>query len=88
MYRKRRRVRVYHEMGQRQCRPKRTQRKKKRTMNAMMGESLVRMWKTRADALERSVDAGVVGGIGILSQDGCELRETRAEGAERTYHHP
>ena len=33
------------------------------------GSSRVRMWKTRADALERSVDVGVVGGIGILTQD-------------------
>jgi hypothetical protein len=52
------------------------------------GSNRVRMWKTRADALERSVDVGVVGGIEILSQDGCELRGTRTEGAERTYHHP
>jgi hypothetical protein len=68
MYRKRRRVRVYHKMDrQQQCRLKEQKAK------CGDGSNRVRMWKARADTLEHSAHVGVVAGIGILSADGCEL---------------
>ena len=41
--------------------------------NADKSDDKVRMWETRAGALERSVDVGVVDDIGILFPDSIEL---------------
>jgi len=46
------------------------------------------MWITRADALECSVEVGVVDDIGILFPESDKLGVRASERVEVTYHHP